>query len=345
MSDGFRSEGMDLTRLWLRFLSKIWVVILVSVLGVVIAGGSYRVYYHVTDAPRYGSVSKIYLDFAADETGEVYQYYNGYTWNDLMSTSPIIDMTMQGLEHTKIDRGQVEAAVKAEILSDIRLLTITVSAEDETECTQIRDAVLAALEEHGASAKEFLDIRVIKQGDVIRIHADDRIKQARLLGALCGLVISLLVLAFYYVLDDRILVPGDVTRRFGIPVIGVLIRQSEDKEDSLAAGLKQDYEEDLEYLKQKKACEEVLVLDIAELVKKADETSKEADAPAYDKIREASAVVLKIPYGKVRATALERILERIRFRDGEVDAIVIYDVESSFYRFYGMDLMNGKAKA
>ena len=70
----YADAGMDVRKLLLRFLQKIWIVGAATVLGALIAAGIYTVVRTVPEEEReYRAVAKLYLDFAADETGEVYK--------------------------------------------------------------------------------------------------------------------------------------------------------------------------------------------------------------------------------------------------------------------------------
>ena len=123
-------EGIDVKLILLLYRKKVWISLLWALAGGLLAGGLYFIV-HVLYAParEYEAVSKLYLTFAADDDGDAYQYYNGYTWNDLMKTEPILDKVMEGLPEGT-DREWVKDTIAADILSDIRLLTITVRTHD-----------------------------------------------------------------------------------------------------------------------------------------------------------------------------------------------------------------------
>ena len=122
-------EGIDLKLMALLYRKKIWISLVGMLVGAVFAGGLYFLM-HVLYAParEYEAVSKLYLTFAKDDDGDAYQYYNGYTWNDLMKTEPIMDKIMDTLlketdyaGDKETLRRDVEAAVSADILSDIQI--------------------------------------------------------------------------------------------------------------------------------------------------------------------------------------------------------------------------------
>lgn len=97
----YADAGMDIKKLALCFAKRIWLAAAAGAAGAVIGGLVYLMVSVVPEAEReYQAISKVYLDFAPDETGEIYQAYNGYTWNDLMATDPILDVTMKYLPET-----------------------------------------------------------------------------------------------------------------------------------------------------------------------------------------------------------------------------------------------------
>lgn len=116
----YADEGMDMKKFVLFFLQKSWMLLAAAVIGATVGSVVYIAAHTVPESEReYQAVSKVYLDFAPDETGEIYQQYNGYTWNDLMATDPYMEPMLEELPED-YTREEVTAAVKAEILSDLR---------------------------------------------------------------------------------------------------------------------------------------------------------------------------------------------------------------------------------
>ncbi len=214
------NEGIDL-RLEALLLKKkcIWLIVgLVG--GAVLAAGLYFLT-HVVYAParEYEAVSKLYLTFATDENGDAYQYYNGYTWNDLMQTEPIMDPILQ--KASAFDASDVEKSVKADILSDIRVLTLTVRSHDQN----LTDTVIRAAEDSvvafGDSMREFTKIEVIDHGHAALVIAENETFRAAAAGGVIGLIAAFLILAFLRTIDPAVYVPSDFEKLFGIPVLNV----------------------------------------------------------------------------------------------------------------------------
>ena len=99
MKDGrYADDGMDLKKYMMCLLGRLPLIFGALIGGALLGAVVYAAVRTVPESEReYQAFAKVYLDFAADETGEVYQAYNGYTWNDLMAADPIMELTLQNL--------------------------------------------------------------------------------------------------------------------------------------------------------------------------------------------------------------------------------------------------------
>lgn len=225
----YMQEGVDVKRILLLLKEKLWMVVVAAVIGALAGGGVYLFIHLVFASERdFQSVSKLYLNFNCDPEDFNQLAYNGYTWNDLMATDPILNYTMEALPDG-MDRNMVIDATKAEILSDIRLLTITITANEPDLAAQIMEATQKALVHLGEADALFDSIEVYRTEGPQQIVWDNRTVNAAATGAVIGLFVVLLVMAFYYVLDDSVYVARDVEKRYGIPVFGVFLKNGGDK--------------------------------------------------------------------------------------------------------------------
>lgn len=301
----YGNEGMDCKKLMLCFLQKIWIVVLVSVIGALLGGGIYLFHNVVLNSHReYRAQSKVYLDFAPDESGEIYQEYNGYTWNDLMSTKLILDATMSYLGEGYTEE-EVTAATKAEILSDLRLLTITITTSDADKTAEILNATDLSLVDLGVREKEFIDIEVIKETEPELVAVDERLLQAVLLGFGIALAVTVLGMALLYVFQDKIYVPTDIRSVTDIPFAGFVFDLGKDKKEASRqktqkwlAAMQKDLEESKEHLQQ------------------------------------ADSIFLEIPYAKMTRTELDYQLEHLEVTGVHVAGIVIRDADVRFIKWY-----------
>lgn len=221
-NEEYFNRGMDMKRLFLYFQKKAWLLLALVVLGAVLSGVVYQVVRSLKMPVEYETVSKLYISFASDENGEVYQHYNGYTWNDLLDTDMILDLIMEQLPG--YEKKEVQEATTAEILSDIRLLTTTVRGENEKFTREVQTAVENGLIEFARQSEEIELIKVIRSEPPRRVYWDDRTTSACVAGAVSVGVIALLVIGFCYALNDAVYVQADVEARYPYPALGILTR-------------------------------------------------------------------------------------------------------------------------
>lgn len=311
----------DDKKILICMLEKWWMVVIGILLGVAICVIGYFAYHAATDGIVYQGYSEFYLDFAADETGEAYQYYNGYTWNDLLSTDMIAKDTLAFLADTDIDIARLEADTNAEIKSDIRVLRVTFTDSDREACARLQEATEKSLEQHGEAAKEFIEINTIKSVEPTRVYADSRIKQAVLLGAIAGLIFGFIYIWIRNILDGKIRVPSDISNT-SVSVIGI---ETDKEDDRVACKLNSLCAENVKYIFPGTSSEDVLRVSAMDIL------SAQAD---FETIRGSDGVIIDVPYNRISESALEMILGTLSVQECNVKGIIITAADSRFYKLY-----------
>lgn len=320
-------KKIDSKKVVISYLEKIWVIAIGTAIGILIAIATYFVYHAITDGVLYEAYSEFYLDFATDEKGDAIQYYNGYTWNDLMTTNLIADGTMSRLDGTNVTLGKLEEVTLAEVKSDIRVLRVTITDSDKDLCAKIQKATEGSLEELGDSVKEFTDIKTIKSVEPVRVYADNRLKQAILLGALCGLIITLIGLWFKLILDDYVKTPSDLYG-IGIPVAGVMFKNTDYKPGKRLGKLAVGNEEYLAgKLGNNISADEIVRINASDILLEDQDID-------FDKLRQAKAVILEIPFGKVKSEAVRMLVTTLTIQECAPIALTITEADNNFYRMY-----------
>lgn len=368
----YSKQGMDLKRLLLRMQGKIWLLLMVVVLGAVIGGVSYQVARAMRMPIAYEAVSKLYISFGVDESGEVYQYYNGYTWNELLDTDPIVQKIEEFLPGD-YSREEVIDATQAEILSDIRLLTVTVQESDEKTVREIQAAVEQGLVEYARESEELRRIDVIRSKEPSRVYWDDKTVTACVVGAIILAVIGVFVLAILYVMDDAVYVQGDIEKRYTHKALGMMMQSQKGLQPyarelvaniTYILGDKKKFalidmdnhadvrKEELERLLN--AGENEFIGGDGEMggltwtMPKAEgEEYKEGDwqAISFDErmitkencetIRELGGAIILLPYGADVSKRTERILNLLRNQDCEVLGMIVSQADEDFMdRYY-----------
>ena len=311
----YADDGMDLKKYMLCLLGRLPLLFGAVIGGALLGAAVYAAWRTVPESEReYQAFAKVYLDFAADETGEVYQAYNGYTWNDLMAADPLMELTLQNLP-ADYTREETEAAVRAEILSDIRLLTITVTTNRAERTDAILGAAVQALETYGGQAKEFMEIHAIQKTEAGLVVADSRMAQAVFLGASLGLLLSLLGFSLYYVMDDRIFVAGDIRKVTEASFLGYASGEET---------LKRDYDTNLAYLREKAG--DIQICEV--------ERDKSFSEKELQEMRRADGVVLSLPFGAVHGAFLSYVTEQLRTQDCTLCGVAIRDADGRFLKKY-----------
>lgn len=319
MESSYRNEGMDFKKYMICLWRRFPLVIAAGVAAALLFGVVYTLSRTVPEGEReYQAFAKVYLDFAADETGEVYQAYNGYTWNDLMAADPLMDLTLSYLSGD-YTREEVQASIRAEILSDIRLLTVTVTTNREERTEAILRAAVQALTVYGKQAKEFIEIGAIQETEAKLLVADSRLLQAVLLGLFLGLFLALLGLAFRGIFEARVMVAGDLKKVTDVSFLGYA---------DGPGNLRADYEKNLAYLREKAG-------DVTVCEASFEQPFAEED---FVNLRKASGVVLSVPFGKANAAWVSYVIDQLAAQDCTLLGVAIRDCDAGFLRkYYGKE--------
>lgn len=308
-------EGIDLKLMALLYCRHLWISIAGILVGAILSGGLYFLV-HVVYAParQYRAVSKLYLTFATGDDGDAYQYYNGYTWNDLIGTEPIMDEILEVLGEDGTFKEEARKSITADILSDIRLLTITVSTGAPEETERLVRASEEALVRFGEKMPEFEKIEVIAHGEPELVMVEDETVRAVIAGGVIGFLLTLLGMAFAAVLDDSIYVPSDFEKRYGYPVLGVRFLG-----DAVAG---------------RKELEAHIARATAAFQKVAYVNVENTAVSLPEEMDETSGVILEIPYGRGNGKLTERFIAEARLCGAEILGAVITEADKSLYKAY-----------
>lgn len=371
-NEEYLNRGMDLKRLVLYLQKRLWLLIMLIVLGATCGGVTYQVMRSMKMPVEYKAVSKLYISFDHDENGEVYQYYNGYTWNDLLDSDPIVDLVMKELPG--YEKSDVRESTTAEILSDIRLLTITVRGDNEKFVREIRNAVENGLKEFAKNSDELEQIKVIRSTMPERVYWDNRTTSACVTGAAALGVLALFIIGFHYVMDESMYVQEDVEKKYKMPALGILTRNQKGLQPyagELKANIRyamgdnrtlavvdMDNHADVRGLELERLLnrEETDIMGSSGGVKEEEDfgwykaKTKEVqekgewEITAFGenilseeecrKIRETGAVILLLPFGKDVGRKTSRILTLLNNQDCNIIGMVIAQADEEFLNRY-----------
>ena len=220
----YGSEPIDMKLLVLRFVKRIWIVILAAALGALLIGGPYYLR-KVTFGPakEYQAVSDFYIDYALLETGEQHTYFNQTTWTLLIGDDVFTDKILGYLQDSTITKEMLRESLYATMLSDTRIVTTTVTTNNPDLTMKINDALLLAMDAFGQEQKEIAGVRILQQPtEAELVKADVRTFRACMLGTVIFVFVTLLWMLCSFILDDSIYVPIMFERRYHLPMLGTV---------------------------------------------------------------------------------------------------------------------------
>lgn len=346
----YMREGLDLKRIYLLIKEKLWVFVAGIIAGAVLGAGIYLLVSLVFAPEReYQSISKIYLNFNCEPEDFNQLSYNGYTWNDLMITDPILNYTMENLP-TEVSREMVIQATKAEILSDIRLLTVTITTSQPELTAKIMEATQDALVHLGETDELFESIEIYSTGEPKQIVWDNRTLSAAVSGAVVALFVLIVGVGFFYVLDDSVYVGSDLEKGYGVPAIGVFTESEPGTFQSYSNEIFANYS----YLCKGSKNIALISVDSGGDAEKAKQTLNKVlsmekptneymnipvampeDVPqVYEEIRKMDGALLIVRFGNRNGKRLERSIENLKKQDCKVFGAIIVEADAKYLKSY-----------
>lgn len=324
-------EGIDLKLVLLLLLKKISVVIAAALAGALLCGALYGVWHSRAAGRRlYEAVSQYYITFEEIEDKTFFDYYyNGYTWNDLLSSDLILGYAMELLPEG-YDRGYVDDCVEAEILSDVRVLTTTVKAKDEAEVRLLQQAIEQAVVHYAEDGEKLAGIEVIRSEEPVLEEISNHMLRAALTGAAGAALTAVLVILLVIAAQDAVYLPEEMEKRFGIRCAGVECKVRElqrclaQNEEWLCGGA----------VYPVLTMQEVLDAGPEVFARIRDAGSGSSCKDEDGGIRGQGGVILAVPQGRPNSKRLSAALHQLEIQDCRLVYAKITDADERLLRWY-----------
>ncbi len=337
----FARETMDYRLFWIGFFKRIWVVIVAILLGTVLVGVPYYLFNVTFGAgPKYEISSEYYLDYAEDSSGALYEYFNYYTWSEIVDTDEFI-MILQD----KLPEGMFAADTSlknytdATVESDTRYLTTTVATEHPDKTVLIARALEEAIAVFADNQKELNSVRVLTAPvEASKVYPDVRPVRAFILGAVLGLFVGLLYLCICLICDSSILLPHTLEKRYGVKALGC--KSFSESKNNICYFVKeakgtmilvvgrtegQSFLEAVEFI-------EDCVRDSGEVcVDKKDILAEDFD---FDAVRKKDGLILLIEAGAKNGKKIERVIEQLKRQDIQISGAFLYNEDKKLIKQY-----------
>ena len=341
----YMQEGVDLKRLFLLFIRRIWLVVLAVILGSIIGVLSYKIITSYTNGEtKYRVSNDYYITFNFEQFENSTDYYNAYTWDSILRDDPIVNFAMTQLPDS-ITVEQVKDAVSGEMLGDYRILTVNVTTTDPERSQQIADAYTASLEHFPQEIDMLKKISLWSSEKPAIIDENNREWNAAFLGGLITFLLSLFILSITYVLDDAVYVETDFTKRFSIPFLGTVTNK---KEERRIQELQDNYkylckDEKGYYLVHVATSETMENSCVPLLIEKCPGIKKQIflKENAFEEIRKSGGAILLIPYGQTNGKILVKIINSLTKQDCVIAGAIVTDADDRFLKSYYLGRRNG----
>lgn len=320
-------EKVDSKAFLINLLYRLPYMMLIGVAGAVLGSGLYLlIAMMAAREPVYYAETEYYVDFAEGQL-EAKHYYNDFTWNDVMTHEGILGRSMEMLG-SSYDREVVKGMITADILSDVRYLTITVRGGNQEEVARISEVTEKALELFAQEKEEFDSILQVENNGVQMEEVPLFTWRAFVLGFIVGFLMALFVVGVKLSIGDAVYTKAQVEQYFGIPALGILYRgaQNDLKNEKCMQTCKMNWE----YLRQKqeRTGEVMLLRNMGEY--------------SYEELRGKAGIVLEIPFGKACRNKITDMIHEMKLQDCVILGAILVEADRRWLRLYGLDDVEGK---
>ena len=331
--NSYMKQLIDWKRIWLLFSKRIWLIVLVTLAGALIGALGYKLVENLTSEGQFYRVSSDYYIFFNEDDNGV-DYYNAYTWDNILRDDPVVNVVMENMP-SHISKEEVRAAVTGEMVSDYRVLTVHVTSLDPETAQIIADAYEIGLVEFANRIELLKKIELWSQGDVVPVIENDYMVNVGLFSGVASFVLILLVLSFFYILDDSIYLEKDFTQRCEVPFLGMITkagsqRTMQELKDNLAYVCK----EDTYYLV---AWDNDIAGETVDTLQEMAEAIKgcvSAQGTDLDILRASAGAIVVLPWGRKNGRIADKLITFLKKQDVAVTGVLLTDADDNFLKAY-----------
>ena len=182
----FWREGMDGKRFALCSFRRFWFFGAAGILGAAVSAGLYLlITVALAGPPEYQVFSQYRIYFDSEKYGEIQDYYNAYTWGEIMKTDEVLDYVMEALPEG-ITKEQVKASVSVGAMNDVKIMPLTITTQDPELSETIAEAYVYGLDRFGHSIEGLSGMDCWLLEDAQEVPRGTKAGNAALLGLILG---------------------------------------------------------------------------------------------------------------------------------------------------------------
>lgn len=212
---------IDLRELFFVLLSKIWIIILATALGLGVAAG----YTTAFIEPIYSSTSMLFVTTKSTSITSLADLQVGSTltqdYQVFITSRPVVDKVIEDLE-LDMTYDQFVASVGVENPTNTRFLYITVDNNDAYMAKTIVDKLTDVSAERIGTIMGTEQPKVADYGHIPETQTSPNLTKNALIGAVLGFVLSVACILVIYLMNDAIQTTEDVEKYLGINTLGLI---------------------------------------------------------------------------------------------------------------------------
>lgn len=213
------------------FVKNLWIMFLVAA----IVGGSMLTYSYVSYEPQYKSTGSIYILRQGEEEDE-----SDYNSNFSLALSVVSDCTKLLTSRTVLDQviednnlsysyDDLSSMIQITNPSNTRYLEISVTSQSPEESKIIVDSLCQIGKEQIVSIMGFNQVNIVDEGTYETTPSNSKFSYTIILGAMAAFLMTYIVIALFYIFDDRISDPDLLEKYLGLSVLAVIPNMKKDK--------------------------------------------------------------------------------------------------------------------
>jgi len=332
-------QGIDSKALLVTLIRKLPRLLLLAAVGAVLGSAlnlAFAFYASVYDA-AFSVETEYYIDFSEGRI-EAKDYYNDFTWNDVIATDWILGNMMEELG-AGYDRDAVRQMMHADIWSDVRYLTITVTGRDAQTVSDVNEAFCNALTAFGKSRDEFDAIYLIEDNGVKKVEQNWFAWRVTLLGMLLFLGTGIFLTALAFMVGDRFYTKTDIIKYLQLKPFGLLCKTGNQKTGRQERRLVENIKE----LLQKK--QKIYLLDASDgadarlFVKRLKAFDADIDFTAFlpcekYSVGDDATILAVVPFGKIYREKITDEINNALMHNGTISGAVLTECDRHWVTMY-----------
>ena len=332
-------QGIDSKALLVTLIRKLPQLLLLAVIGAVLSSGlnlAFAFYASVNNA-TFAAETEYYIDFA-DGRIEAKDYYNDFTWNDVIATDLILGRMMEELG-SEYDRTAVGEMLHADIWSDVRYLTIVVTGKDAQTVSAVSIAFDNAITTFGESKDEFDAIYQIEDNGVKEVEQNWFTWRVTMLGTLLFLGVGIFLTTLAFMVGDRFYTKTDVIKFLELKPLGLICKTGNRKTGRQERRLVENLKELLEKRQKIYLLDAADGADAATFVQRLKALDVDIDFGAFlpcEKycVGDDATILVFVPFEKIYREKITDEINNAVMHNGTISGVVLTECDRHWVTMY-----------